>query len=742
MSQETNEIFEIAKKFVLYTQQHIFLTGKAGTGKTTFLQHIKQNCNKKMAVLAPTGVAAINAGGVTIHSFFQLPFGMFISNYRTQWGDQDNAPIHNASQLLKRLKFNANKRKLINELELLIIDEISMVRADIIDAIDTVLQFVRRKQGIPFGGVQMLFIGDLYQLPPVIKEEERGLMLEYYNSPFFFDAHALKNEQPVYVELKKIYRQDDDFFIQILNNIRNNKCSDSDLEILHDHYNPVFEPSVHEKFITLTTHNYIADDINKNALAKLPADVIRLEAKVTGDFPDHIFPIDKSLELKVGAQVMFIKNDKGEARKYYNGKLATIEAIDKRNNQITVAFADDNSLFTLDLEVWNNVKYKFDVENNTVEEDVIGTFTQFPIRLAWAVTIHKSQGLTFEKAVVDAGKAFAAGQVYVALSRLTNLEGLVIKSRITAANIMTDPQIQIYCHNQLDEEGLKRVLSFAQISYIETAIQESFNLNSIQDLLDNLDETYGALTFYNEEEPSILRLELTQHLAEIRNTGFQFQRQIQQIVKKGKKGYPDLLDRVSKGSQWFQQQLRTEMQPKVEAYSFACSKKSKSKKFFKDIDVLKNEIHYKMQQFDLALFYANGLLTDIDPDFLIHEGKNTFKFVRLDEVKDGNEVTSAKMATHDVTYKMYQDGKTIEEIAHERAMVTSTIEGHLIRFVETGELDVLQFVSEDKWTSISLYLAKQPDAKLGEIKEHCGIEATFTEIRATLAHLKYLATKQ
>jgi len=742
MSQETNEVFEIAKKFVQYTQQHIFLTGKAGTGKTTFLQHIKQNCNKKMAVLAPTGVAAINAGGVTIHSFFQLPFGLFISNYRSQWGDQDNAPIHNANQLLKRLKFNANKRKLINELELLIIDEISMVRADIIDAIDTVLQFVRRKQGIPFGGVQMLFIGDLYQLPPVIKEEERALMLEYYQSPFFFDAHALKNEQPVYIELKKIYRQDDDFFIQILNNIRNNKCSESDLEILHDHYNPVFEPSVHEKFITLTTHNYIADDINKNALAKLPSETMRLEAKVTGDFPDHIFPIDKTLELKVGAQVMFIKNDKGEQRKYYNGKLATVEAIDKKNNQITVAFANDNSLFTLDLEVWNNVKYKFDVENNTVEEDVIGTFTQFPLRLAWAVTIHKSQGLTFEKAVIDAGKAFAAGQVYVALSRLTNLDGLVIKSRITAANIMTDPQIQIYCNNQLDEDGLRKVLSFAQISYIENAIQDSFNLNSIQDMLDTMEETYGALTFYNEEEPSILRMELVQRLAELRNTGFQFQRQIQQIVKKGKKAYPDLLERVEKGSIWFQQQIRTDMQPKVENYSFECSKKSKSKKFFKDIDVLKNEIHYKMQQFDLALFYANGLLTDLDPDFLIYEGKNTFKFVRLDEASDEQPASSAKMATHDVSYKMYLDGKTAEEIANERGMVLGTIEGHLIKFVETGALDVTQFVSEDKWTSISLYLAKNPEAKLGEIKEHCGIEATFTEIRATLAHLKYLATKK
>lgn len=735
------EHIEVARKFIQYTQQHIFLTGKAGTGKTTFLQQLKASEPKKMIVLAPTGVAAINAGGVTIHSFFQLHFGLFIPHYHTQWGEQGTAVI-NTQQLLNRLKFNSNKRKIINELELIVIDEISMVRADVIDAIDTILQHIRKKPGVPFGGIQMLFIGDLYQLPPVLREDERRIMAEHYRSCYFFDAMAFRNEQPLCIALQHIYRQNDEAFIHLLNNIRNGTCTDADLAMLEARYDPVYTPYPEEKIITLTTHNAIADDINSGELSRIPYPGHTLEAKIEGEFPEQLYPIDTSLQFKVSAQVMFIKNDKGENRRYFNGKLATIEAIDTEHNQIVVSFENEKETFVLEPEVWSNIRYRFDEEKNTVEEEVIGTFTQFPLKLAWAVTIHKSQGLTFDKAIIDAGRAFAPGQVYVALSRLRSLDGLILKSRISASGIATDPLVQAYSQEQLPMEELIKVLKFAQADYIEKQMAEAYNYHNILESYQHIDNSYNPLVFYNEAQLTVKRLAFQEQLFELVQTGLQFQRQVQSLVARGKSSYPAVRERLEKAAQWFQQKITGSLLPALEDFHNEAQQLTKSKKFFKDLQYLKRDIRYKIQLSDQSLLYINGLLNGMDPDTLLHEAHKLFNFAEFAaQYRDTiPAVPSDKLSTHEVSYQMYIDGKTIADIARERNLVPSTVESHLLKYVAIGQLNAELFIGPDKLRTVTRHIEQQPGLGISQLRNELGEDYSYTEIKAALAYLQFRDT--
>lgn len=446
-----NVLFQLAANFVNHTNRPVFLTGKAGTGKTTFLKYIRETTLKQTVVAAPTGVAAINAGGVTLHSFFQLPFGPYVPTTQGSVNHHEHG-ITDQHSLFKNIRFFSSKRKLLVEMELLIIDEISMVRADTLDAIDIILRQFRKNLHQPFGGVQVLLIGDLFQLPPVVPDDQWQILRHHYESPFFFHSHVIRQDPPVFIELKKIYRQSDQHFIDILNRIRNNEMEANDFKVLNDLYNPALQSNDADRYITLTTHNHKADAINQSALQQLKDEEYSFPASIEGEFPDRSFPTEQSLCLKKGAQVMFVKNETGELKRYFNGKLAVVSSITE--TKIVVELAESGLRMELEKETWRNIRYNYNNEKGDIEEEELGTFTQFPVRLAWAITIHKSQGLTFEKAIIDVGHAFAPGQVYVALSRCTRLGGVVLHSLVHPGAIRTDPQVIQFSALEANEEQL------------------------------------------------------------------------------------------------------------------------------------------------------------------------------------------------------------------------------------------------------------------------------------------------
>lgn len=460
-----NPELDLAWHIVANTDTHIFLTGKAGTGKTTFLRQLKEKLPKRMVVLAPTGIAAINAQGVTIHSFFQLPFGPQI-------------PDQGLSTTNKRYAFRKQKIRLIRSLDLIVIDEISMVRADLLDSIDSVLRQYRDRS-LPFGGVQMLLIGDMQQLAPVAKDEEWSLLSKYYQTPYFFSSKALQNTDFVTVELKKVYRQSDKIFLDLLNKIRTNNADDATLAELNKRYIQGFDPPKEEGYVRLTTHNYQADAINTRELEALQSMPYTFEAEVKDDFPEFSYPTDAKLTLKQGAQVMFIKNDSSTAKLYFNGMIGEIVHIDKESIKVRPANGDPD--IKVAPETWQNVKYTLNERTKEIEEKVVGTFTQYPLKTAWAITIHKSQGLTFDKAIIDVQHSFAHGQTYVALSRCKTLDGMVLSSLIPQSAIINDATVEDFAsdprHQSPDEKRLdqmerlymirtlENLFSFTQIRY-------------------------------------------------------------------------------------------------------------------------------------------------------------------------------------------------------------------------------------------------------------------------------------
>jgi hypothetical protein len=470
----TNEVFQLAVDLVNQSNRNIFLTGKAGTGKTTFLRYIREHSLKQTAVVAPTGVAAINAGGSTIHSFFQLPFSPYLPESR---GTMHQSDANNKHTLFGKIKLNRERIKIFQQLELLIIDEISMVRCDILDAIDVVLRHYRNRYAEPFGGVQVLLIGDMYQLPPVTVDEEWNLLSGFYSSPYFFDSRIMQQVPPVYVEFEKIYRQSDNRFIDLLNQVRNNALSADGKKILDSLYKPDFKVKKEDDYIILTTHNYKADAINNQEITRLGSKFYSFKATIEGEFSDKAFPADEVLQLKEGAQVMFIKNDKEKIKRYYNGKIGTITRI--TDDGIFVQCKEETDEIEVQKEKWENIRYAVNKSNNQIEENVVGSFQQYPLRLAWAITIHKSQGLTFEKAVIDAGAAFAAGQVYVALSRCTSLEGIVLQSQITSSSMRSDQTIVHFSKNFSSANQLKDELQQSKKIYQQHILLSLFDLLSI-----------------------------------------------------------------------------------------------------------------------------------------------------------------------------------------------------------------------------------------------------------------------
>jgi len=547
----SNTIFNIAVDLVNQSSRNIFLTGKAGTGKTTFLKHIRQNCPKQMAVVAPTGVAAINAGGVTIHSFFQLPFSPFIPESK---GFGNNDAITDRHSLLSRLRLTGEKKKVIQELELLIIDEISMVRCDTLDAIDIVLRHIRQRRLERFGGVQVLFIGDMFQLPPVVPDQEWQILSEYYNSPYFFDCKVILEEPPVYIEFTKIYRQSEERFIRLLNQVRNNEMDDEGIKILDSRFIPDFRRSKDDGYIILTTHNRKADATNIEELQKINGKIQLFTAEIKGEFPEKSYPVEVQLTLKVGAQVMFIKNDTADrGKRYFNGKIGAVTKIEP--DKIFVRCKDEPDEIEVTKETWDNIRYSVNKGTRQLEEETLGSFIQFPLRLAWAITIHKSQGLTFEKAIIDAGDAFAPGQVYVALSRCTSLSGMILQSKVRSSSLHSDSRIVAFSNSRSSSAELQNELAIARKNYQLTVLVSIYEFSLAV-------ETCKTLAAYVGEHNSSFNTETTgwlhslmENINGIKEVGLKFQSQLKTMFIQEPVESPLVQDRIKASAVFFKTRL-------------------------------------------------------------------------------------------------------------------------------------------------------------------------------------------
>ena len=573
-----NHELQLATGYVRDTGCHIFLTGKAGTGKTTFLQTLPSTTDKRLVITAPTGVAALNAGGVTIHSFFQLPLGPFI-------------PGSDAGHI--QIRFRKDKISVLQSLDLLVIDEISMVRADVLDAVDSVLRRVRRSR-LPFGGVQLLMIGDLYQLPPVVKGQEWLLLQPYYKSPYFFDSQALAQAEMVTIELSHIYRQSDPHFIDLLNKIRNGRVDTGVLGELNRRHFPGYTPDIREGYITLCSHNRLAEALNTARLRALPQNLRVFEAEIEGEFPEHIHPTARTLRLKTGAQVMFIRNDTTAQKRFFNGKIGTITRIS--GETIRVQCPGDAEEIEVEPTVWENIDYSFNRETLEITQTRIGAFTQYPLALAWGITIHKSQGLTFDKAVIDAQAAFAHGQVYVALSRCRTLEGMILSTPLTPAAIQTDAVVQRYHEAAKGSEPSIHSLKTAKISYQQRLLMECFDFERLRSLLRRLMYLLAAGSG-GVQVSGVTNLRESHAAAEndLCTVGDRFRRQLQGLFSPAVSPVADpvVLERLSTASVYFQDQISRGIGTWIDEIEVDTDNKEMGKKIRNTLDLLKKEVEVK-----------------------------------------------------------------------------------------------------------------------------------------------------
>ena len=836
---QSNTMFQLALSLVNQSTRNIFLTGKAGTGKTTFLRYIREHCAKQMAVVAPTGVAAINAGGVTIHSFFQLPLSPFIpeDNGRSSSNSDD---VTSTAGLIDRLRMNREKIRVLEELELLVIDEISMVRCDTLDAIDTVLRYIRKRPLQRFGGVQVLFIGDMFQLPPVTRDDIWQWLSGYYRSPYFFDSRVLQDELPVYIEFNKVYRQSEEHFIRLLNQVRNNEVDEEGARLLESRYLPEFTRSPQDGYIILTTHNEIVREINTAELRKLPGFHSSFGAEVNGDFPPNSFPADEHLVLCPGAQVMFIKNDTDRGKRFFNGKIGIVTRIE--GEKIWVQCGDEAEI-EVKREQWENIRYTVNQASRAMEEESLGSFSQFPLRLAWAITIHKSQGLTFEKAIIDAGKAFAPGQVYVALSRCTSLEGLVLKSRINSSSLRTDSRIVQFAHNSASAERLRQELAAATY---QTRVDLVFLVFDFKKESGQVNEV-GAFvrkqgsSFLQESIPWIEKLE--QGIATVRETGGKFHEWIRQqlLLPLTIDENTQLSERVKRAAVHFSSELQ-QMVVHLQNCSISTDNKNHAREVNEGLRELFASItfhQFMLQDFSIdmdldgwqqrkrsfvqpsfsinvyggaaearknlkhpALYWQLKQLRDSisskkdQPLYLVASSKTLEELVRylpqteeeLEQIsgfgkvkirsygKDFLELIRAyseenglsssipekkqakknvaekekpvkekrlkepakqKMDTKAESFRLFREGKSINDIAGLRSFTVQTIENHLAHYVQRGEISIEELVPAENIQTINEAIGRLELVTIGSVKSAVGESISFGDIRMVLAWNSY-----
>ncbi|MBP7478031.1 MAG: helix-turn-helix domain-containing protein [Chitinophagales bacterium] len=737
---EINEKFNLAAELVLYTSQSMFLTGKAGTGKTTFLRHIKNNTTKNTVIVAPTGVAAINAGGMTMHSFFQLPLQSYVP--KSGLSLEQNPHIVTPNTLFDKIRLASTKRDLFKELELLIIDEVSMVSADMLDCTDQILRSIRKRQE-PFGGVQVLFIGDLYQLPPVVSEQSWEVLREYYESPFFFESWAIKKMDLLFLELEKIYRQNDENFIRILNNVRNNQVTEEDLEQLHERYYPDFDPSDEEGYITLTTHNNKADIINNNHLAKLSASEFAFKAELKGEFNEKALPTEQNLILKVGAQVMFIRNDTSTDKRYYNGKLGVIKDIVKTENShdIIVAFKGEDD-YLLEREKWESIRYKYNEDTGGVTEEEIGSFVQYPIRLAWAITIHKSQGLTFDRAIIDAGSSFAAGQVYVALSRCTSLGGIVLKSKIDQRAIKTDERIALDNKFTKDNEALKRLVEIEKELFIIKQIKRVF-------YMDKMVEALKAWSngLYHKKIPAldqVLRMskDIVSKAEEIERVADKFLMQLETIFREMKDNADDttLNQRMEKSIEYFTIQMGDNIVLPLLLHAEDMKNASKVKAYLTEVKHLIAVCQKKIEDINYVKNGDKGFAYNEEILKKYIDAKETKETVFKKKLSRASGTKVEKGDTFVLTYSLYQAGKDMKAIAAERNLSVGTIETHFAKFIEEGKVDIYDIYNKERIDKIMEVSSQNAvgQSSFSSVKSLLPEDFTYGEIRAAFKHLSRL----
>jgi len=696
----------IAEEFVIKTGKNIFLTGKAGTGKTTFLHNIIKKSKKQTMVVAPTGVAAINAGGMTIHSVFQLPLTAFVPQ---QNSGLDPTYFTDWTNLRTLHGMRKEKINVIKELDLLIIDEISMVRADLLDAIDFSLKKYRRNN-LPFGGVQILAIGDLFQLAPVIKNNVWFTLKNYYNSIYFFSSLAWQNAEALTIELKKVYRQKDEHFVNLLNNIRWGEHTTQDIARLNQNYNP--KPNK-TKVITLTTHNYKANNINLTEINKLKTPTYSFKADVSGKFNESAYPTDAELTFKTGSQVMFIRNDAEGT--YYNGKTGVITNIN--NGVITVKDNDENELKVGQIE-WLNSKYTVDKETQKIKKEDIGSFRQVPLKLAWAVTVHKSQGLTFDKVIVDLQDTFASGQLYVALSRCRSLEGLQLSSEISASNVIVDNSIIAFHRNEELPANIEEILTAAKLQYENKLLQKAFSLKKIFDMhqlwvhsFKNLDNNHIKA----EGLPLLKSIEVA--LRGLDAVVIKFDKQLTNYFELDEiqKQTETIVQRSQKATAYFMQQVHVLLIESLEEH-YESIKKQKGIAKYKNVVI---DILAKCWQ------YINLLKAFQYRNEKIYVDEK--KYERSQNVPKSKANTKGE--TYTISLEMLNSGLSIAEVAEQRGLAASTIEGHISKLIKQKRFDIFKVLETAIVDKIITFKTANPNMGSTETIERIGFEISYSQLR-------------